>query len=257
LDAADRRGAQAAQRLWPRRLHHALSRQPPGDGLHPQRRGRDHSLCRQSFAIGAGGRVDLSAWRGHVPVEMVGLSSFPPIGDQPYSLTLSAYGTFWFLLTRPTQAATRSPAPELLPEFVTLTLRGGGLGRILEGRERRQLEEDVLPGFLQRQRWFGAKDEVIRSARFAEVTHFGDERSLLSIVDVEFAAAAPQRYLVPLAALWGEDNVSFGAAKLAVTLARVRKGPQLGALIDAAYDEGFAETLLEHIRNSREMACPQ
>ena len=211
------------------------------------------NLSRSAQAV----ELDLSAWRGHVPVEMVGLSSFPPIGDQPYSLTLSAYGTFWFLLTKPTQAATWSPAPELLPEFVTLTLRGGGLGRILEGRERRQLEEDVLPGFLQRQRWFGAKDEAIRSARFAEVAHFGDERSLLSIVDVDFAAAAPQRYLIPIAALWGEDNVSFGAAKLAVTLARVRKGPQLGALIDAAYDEGFAETLLEHIRNSREMACPQ
>src|SRR5690625_1056863 len=211
------------------------------------------NLSRSAQAV----ELDLSDYRGHVPIEMIGQSRFPPIGDQPYTLTLSAYGTFWFLLTRPTQADSWPPGPELLPEFVTLTLRGGRLARILEGRERRQLEEDVLPGFLPRQRWFGAKGETIRSARFAEVAHFADERSLLAVVDVDFANAEPHRYLLPIAVLWGEDNVNFGAAKLAVTLARVRKGPHLGALIDAAHDEGFAETLLEHIKSNEEIACPQ
>src|SRR5690606_37797088 len=58
------------------------------------------NLSRSAQAV----ELDLSAWRGHVPVELVSRSPFPPIGDLPYLLTLSAYGTFWFLLASETQS---------------------------------------------------------------------------------------------------------------------------------------------------------
>ncbi|MBK8765611.1 MAG: maltose alpha-D-glucosyltransferase, partial [Burkholderiaceae bacterium] len=37
----------------------------------------------------------LEAYKGRVPVEMMGRSPFPPIGSLPYPLTLPAYGFFW------------------------------------------------------------------------------------------------------------------------------------------------------------------
>jgi maltose alpha-D-glucosyltransferase/alpha-amylase len=39
--------------------------------------------------------VDLSAWRGRVPVEVIGGTSFPPIGGQPYLFTLGPHTFLW------------------------------------------------------------------------------------------------------------------------------------------------------------------
>ena len=43
--------------------------------------------------------LDLSAYKGRVPVELLGRNAFPPIGDLPYFLTLPAHAFFWLLLS--------------------------------------------------------------------------------------------------------------------------------------------------------------
>jgi hypothetical protein len=48
--------------------------------------------------------LDLSAYRGRVPVEMLGRTAFPPIGELPYLLTLPSYGFYWFRLSVDTAA---------------------------------------------------------------------------------------------------------------------------------------------------------
>ncbi len=45
--------------------------------------------------------LDLSAFEGHVPVEMLGYTEFPRVGRAPYPLTLGPYGFFWFELRAP------------------------------------------------------------------------------------------------------------------------------------------------------------
>jgi maltose alpha-D-glucosyltransferase / alpha-amylase len=44
--------------------------------------------------------LDLSAFEGMVPIEMLGYTAFPTIGREPYPLTLGAYGYYWFELQR-------------------------------------------------------------------------------------------------------------------------------------------------------------
>ena len=44
--------------------------------------------------------LDLSRYAGRVPVELLGGTPFPPIGDLPYLLTLGPHGFYWFALTR-------------------------------------------------------------------------------------------------------------------------------------------------------------
>ena len=44
--------------------------------------------------------LDLSAYRGATPVELLGDVRFPPIGDRPYVLTLGPHGFYWFGLER-------------------------------------------------------------------------------------------------------------------------------------------------------------
>jgi maltose alpha-D-glucosyltransferase/alpha-amylase len=45
--------------------------------------------------------LDLSAFEGWIPVEMLGYTEFPRIGQLPYFLTLAPYGSYWFELRRP------------------------------------------------------------------------------------------------------------------------------------------------------------
>ncbi len=52
------------------------------------------NLSRAAQAV----ELDLSRFKGRVPVELLGRSPFPPIGDLPYLLTLPGYGFYWFVL---------------------------------------------------------------------------------------------------------------------------------------------------------------
>ena len=42
--------------------------------------------------------LDLAAYAGLTPVEMLGYTDFPTIGRPPYFLTLGPYGFYWFEL---------------------------------------------------------------------------------------------------------------------------------------------------------------
>jgi maltose alpha-D-glucosyltransferase/alpha-amylase len=56
-----------------------------------------HNVARSAQAV----ELDLSRFRGMVPEEMFGRTSFPPVGDLPYLLTLAPRGFFWFQLRPP------------------------------------------------------------------------------------------------------------------------------------------------------------
>jgi maltose alpha-D-glucosyltransferase / alpha-amylase len=55
-----------------------------------------HNLARSAQAV----ELDLAAFEGLVPEEMLGRSRFPRIGTLPYLLTLAPRGWFWFRLTK-------------------------------------------------------------------------------------------------------------------------------------------------------------
>ncbi len=63
--------------------------------------GDDVILCVANLAGTAQpAELDLSAFTGAVPVEMLGYTEFPRIGELPYFLTLGPYGFYWFELQR-------------------------------------------------------------------------------------------------------------------------------------------------------------
>ncbi len=193
--------------------------------------------------------LELSEWRGAVPIELSGNAAFPPVGDLPYMLTLPAYGFFWFLLAPEADAPRwHTPMPEPLPEFVTLTATGGKLARALEGRELTQFQRDVLPEILGRQRWFAGKAARVKRAQVTPLGELPGNPNQLLFLDVETDGGGTNRYFLPVSALWGEENLHFGAAKLSYTLARLRYGPNLGALIDASFDERFHWDLVKAMR---------
>jgi maltose alpha-D-glucosyltransferase/alpha-amylase len=206
------------------------------------------NLSRAAEAV----ELDLSRWKGAVPVELTGYTRFPPIGDLPYLVTLPAYGFYWFLLAPEAEAPRwHQPIPEVLPEFITLTSRDGRVATAFSGSGKRQFEE-ALPAFLPLQRWFGAKDQTIGSVDLAVLGSLSEGRHALTIAEATVGRKT-QRYFLPLSVLWGEEHLAFGAAKLSYTICKLRRGSKVGALVDGSFDEDLAATLLHNMRSDLEL----
>jgi maltose alpha-D-glucosyltransferase/alpha-amylase len=209
------------------------------------------NVSRQAQAV----EIDLSPWRGAVPIELTGGEAFPPAGDLPYLLTLPGYGFYWFLLADEAQEPRwRMQAPVPLPEFVTVTAPGGSLRRALDNPgERRLLERYALPAFMAGQRWFAEKGERIGKVEVTPLASLPGDENRLATANVITADGASHGYFVPLSVMWGEENLQFLAPKLSWTMARIRTGPKLGAILDASYDERFHRDLIAAIRAGGEI----
>ncbi|WP_312795215.1 maltose alpha-D-glucosyltransferase [Tianweitania sp.] len=205
------------------------------------------NLSRAAQAV----ELDLARWKGAVPIELLGRSAFPPVGDLPYLITLPAYGFYWFVLADEAQAPSWHQAlPEILPEFITLTTRDGRVDTALKTRDKRTFDADILPQFLKLQRWFGAKDRKLRSADVRVLGELGNGQHALSIVDVELDGGT-QQYFLPMSSRWGEENITHGAPKLSYTIAKLRRTNRVGALIDGSVDEDLAARLLQGMRDNQ------
>ncbi|MFA7386930.1 MAG: maltose alpha-D-glucosyltransferase [Thiohalobacteraceae bacterium] len=207
--------------------------------------------------------LNLSRYVGHVPVELMGHTAFPPIGDLPYLLTLPGYGFYWFSLSE--HAEVPPWHEEHLPpmELPVLVLPEGWrslaaddaeteVRRLLAGRARRQLERDILPAYLPTQRWFSAKGQVIEAAEILEMGEWSDgARSwLLTGIRVRTDAGDSQDYLLPLATAWeGDEETLHRVAHW--TLTRIRQRARIGVMFDALADDGFCHALLDAIRTER------
>ncbi|MGN6462293.1 MAG: maltose alpha-D-glucosyltransferase [Pseudolabrys sp.] len=188
--------------------------------------------------------IDLSPWKGRIPLEMLGRTRFPRIGDLPYLVTLPPYGFFWFQLTDDQETQQE---PSLPRELTTLVMRDGWEA-LLTGRARRSLEADVLPGFLQERRWFAGKsaakvDTILSQAIPLE---HADDRFLLTVIDTQ-ADESLQRYQLPLTIRWERhDRVPCHPSAV---LAAVRRGPREGTLLDSAGEREFVSMLLAKLQD--------
>ncbi|MBV9861301.1 MAG: maltose alpha-D-glucosyltransferase [Alphaproteobacteria bacterium] len=198
--------------------------------------------------------LDLSEYRGRQIVELLGRSVFPIIGEAPYLLTLQSHSFFWFELTPRAPEAEAAERQSTPPEFVTLVMPRGW-DDLFGQHNLQQLEREVIPAFLPRQRWFGAKDRRVRRARTiarGEIPRAsGDAASvdpyLVQVLEVEFADGM-QQYLLPLATVWSPAESELRQSLLPGTLAELRQFRREGALVDALSQDGLPVAVMEAIR---------
>ena len=198
--------------------------------------------------------LDLSAFKGMTPIEMLGLTEFPRIGELPYFLTLSPYSFYWFRLQQaPSPISARVPQEpagtvEPLPAF----FMGVAWDTLLDGSVRTLIEREALLPFLLQQRWFGGKARSPRAARFVDwaVARRGQHPLFMTIVEVEYGDGGRERYFVPLALAGGaaaETAVERSRAQVLAGLTGARKG----VILDATGDDLFASALLETLESDQ------
>ena len=204
-------------------------------------------LCVANLSRSAqSAEIDLSPWNGRTPLEMLGRTRFPRIGESPYVVTLAPYGFFWFQLE---ESDRHVQSPSHSPEFVTLVMSDGWTS-LLAGRARQALEREVVPAFLINRRWFADKSSKAMSAHLQAGIQLtsGDPGLLLGLVEVE-SARGKSRYALPLEVAWNRfDKVPRGDTRM---LAAIRRGPREGTLLDCAAEGEFLTYLLDQVYSGR------
>jgi maltose alpha-D-glucosyltransferase/alpha-amylase len=213
------------------------------------------------------GELDLSSFVGCIPEEVASQGRFPTIRESPYVLTLGPHNYLWLLLKR--EEAFSLSGEKVIPEIHI----PAPWETVLEGENRKRLEEEILPGYLMGCRWFGGKARTIRKVQVVEdipMTKDSDVSHVL-FLQVNYTEGAQEFYLLPVSfALTRktEQPDEFVVEGLRVRLdydwltikaklvmedfpqsviAHLHVGEDEGILYDAAYDNKFHETLLTTI----------
>jgi maltose alpha-D-glucosyltransferase/alpha-amylase len=195
--------------------------------------------------------LDLSAFAGRVPVELNAGTPFPPIGELTYLLTLPPYGFYWFVLGAVSDwPAWHTPAPEPLPEFMTLVIRGK-LEDALCNAARDTLEGDILPQYIAKRRWFGLKDEKIESTSIAHLSDIGGSNQEILLGEVEVKTRSGKScWFLPFGVQWEDEPTAALPNRLA--LAQVRHRRRVGLLTDGFALPEFARRFVDALASHAE-----
>jgi maltose alpha-D-glucosyltransferase/alpha-amylase len=201
--------------------------------------------------------LDLSALAGMTPVEMIGHTEFPRIGELPYFVTLGPHAFYWFSLQRVPERITAQSAPEpqreageQIPRVTVSTVWDS----LWDGPERAVLERKILQPYLTKQRWFAGKARQIKSSRVVDwsLIHEADPLAFLVFVSVSFEEGDAELYLLPLAVSTGQTATELQQSSGLGVLA-VLSGPAGEAILhDALASDAVAEHLLRAVEAGRE-----
>ncbi|MGE8064742.1 maltose alpha-D-glucosyltransferase [Pseudomonas sp. NPDC089569] len=198
--------------------------------------------------------LDLAAYVGMVPVEMLGGNAFPPIGQLNFLLTLAPYGFYWFGLAAENQMPSWHVEPaQSLPDFTTLVLKKR-MEELLEPPSRTTLEQQILPSWLQNRRWFAGKDAAIERVNLLYGVRFGDAQHPVLLSEIEVSSGGQTHCYQLQFGFIAEDQVGT-ALPQQLALSRVRRGPQVGLITDAFSLEHFVRAVLQGMHDNRVLPC--
>jgi len=213
-------------------------------------------LCVANLSRAAqAAELDLSAYNGRVPIELMGRSAFPPVGELPYFIILPGYGFYWFLLAEEAEAPKwHEPYVTPLPDLRTLVMPHGWES-VVTGANLETLTQKILPEFLPNQRWFAAKGSAVRDVAIFDETvlNDGDTGFLIACLDIETEDGTRQYYHLPLAVTWETATTDPLAQLQPYALARVRKQNRIGVLHDALADAPLTAAILKAIRDDSQI----
>ena len=216
--------------------------------------------------------LGLGKYRGYVPVELIGRTPFPPVGELPYLLTLAGHSFYWFKLSLSEEAPawhkewlSREEAPVLVMTNAWRSFAPEGEAShrsSLAQKALLRLEAELVPQFMAAQRWYAGKDAAAadpeRATSAAEAASAGQGQAgaraklvrqtewsmeggsaLLALFDVD-----SMRYFVPLSLIWEDSDRDASRIPGPSVLAKVRQQARVGLLVDAMADDNFCRAVV-------------
>jgi maltose alpha-D-glucosyltransferase/alpha-amylase len=124
---------------------------------------------------------------------------------------------------------------------------------ILAGSNLHRLENQDLPKFLVRQRWFATKSQSIQSTRLLDWAMLGRPQSVLCLIEVRFEEGWTDSYLLPLAMAFGAAGEQLRGRTPNAIVAPVTSDKLSGLLYDGVVDDLSCRALFSLIENGSEL----
>lgn len=206
--------------------------------------------------------LELKEYSGHTPIELLGRTAFPTISNEPYQLTLSAYGFYLFELSEeaegPTWQRPDSTSNLELPVFVFRAApddsRLAVLHKLLNDTKREMLLQEALVLYAGKKRWFAGKGKSLVNIE-ADIALTISQKEchdwLLGIFSWNFADGVKQKYFTPIHLTWEKEKPVDNATDWVI--AKARQQNEMGQLIDSMISDEYCQALLIFMQQNREI----
>jgi len=212
--------------------------------------------------------LDLSKFRGHIPVELFGQTRFPPIGELPYFLTLGPHAFYWFQLER--SLDQMEPSAVEIPKCEI----AGSWDALFEGKPLSRLQA-ALPAYLRRHRWFAGKARKIQSVRVFDVLTVEDVPEMTAqlrrmgrsytqelaetrivLLRVEYVEGEPEMYMLPMLFAQGEQERNILGDRPAAGVIVVQRSDtqEQATLCDTSREDEYWLLLFDALAKNRRVA---
>lgn len=193
--------------------------------------------------------LDLSPFKGAVPVEIFGRTEFPAVGASAYFLSLSPHSFYWFTLTVKTEEFSINLPQTELP---ILGIAGNWKTAFATSKLSEGLVP-ILPDYLRSSPWFIGRDRTIQSLQIDEIVpveckRFSGLESTVYILllQLNYTEGMAETYVLPV----GWEEIQGDVDERAIARIQFLEKNEVGVLFDAATDKAFLSAMLEAIANS-------
>lgn len=190
--------------------------------------------------------LDLKEFKGYVPVEAFSKNKFPIIKEEtPYFFTLGAHSFLWFELEKVYTDEQKEKA--------LVSLKINQWEDLVNKKVLAQIEENVLPEYLRKVKWFKANPANIRNTRIAYWASIPMPQysTYIFLVEVSFESGLPEAYQIPVTFIKEPASKSISDNYPLAILSQVKVGEEEGWLCDALYTTEWQQELFNRIGNAQ------
>ncbi len=194
--------------------------------------------------------LDLSAYAGMTPMEMIGKTEFPRIGKEPYFLSISQHSFFWFKLEAESRPILSSPPTQQQRADIPTIMVDGEWESLFSLPLLQSFEADVIPQFLMQRRWFKRTSYKVITAKITDWIKIGAGCYWL-LIEARYEDGGQEQYSFPVKIAMGVAAERIVRDFARDIVAWLKTPEEQGVLFDALVDQSTCKTLLLSISDGR------
>jgi maltose alpha-D-glucosyltransferase/alpha-amylase len=193
--------------------------------------------------------LDLDAFEGFNPVEVFSKNAYPKVKTgTPYFFSLAPYDCQWLLMKPVANGVTPNEAE--LPE-----LKLKNWNELMSSTKSEMLENEILPAYLMKMRWFGGKARSIQNIKIAEhaALSLKDDAIRLLLLEVSYQDGLPDLYQLSLAFCKEEEGLKLMEMHPKSIVSRLTIDGKKGVLYDAVFGKAFRQEIMQFMATNHQL----
>jgi maltose alpha-D-glucosyltransferase/alpha-amylase len=192
--------------------------------------------------------LDLDDYKGYVPVEILSRNRFPIVReDTPYFFTLGSYTTQSFIMEKVHQT--------LDEEYELHTLTLSKWKDLLKREVLEKLENEILPNYMMRLRWFGGKGRGMETVKVVDhaLIPMDENAAIILLLEVTYRDGLPDMYQLPVACGLGQFAYKLQDNCPQSVIALMKINGEDATLYDAIYGIDFQQAIINNMARNQEI----